>query len=374
MNRVAAETERGPKERRVFLMTRRRSHQKGTVERHNGQWTLRYREFDHTSRKWTMKRQVLGEFKDKKTALKTSEPIMARVNERNNTNDYRKLYSGITFKEFIEKRWRAYTLTAKHQVSTVNTYNTFIDKHLIPFFGNKLIVEITPSDISDFLDSRRAIVANNTLQMLYGMLHLMFEIARQYDLIEHSPVRPLVHKPESVRKEKPTLTAEQIRAVLRRLSVDERLYLLLLAVTGMRMNEGLALRWVDFDEGNNRISVTHTLYRSQLKAPKTKGSKAILRLYPLITNMLSAYRQQSSFQTADDFIFARRDGQPLSDISVRRHLYKAMEATGIKREKFTHGFHIFRHSAGTLLYDKIRDLKQVQTVLRHSDISTTADL
>jgi len=40
----------------------------------------------------------------------------------------------------------------------------------------------------------------------------MFDIASQYDLIEHSPVRPKLHKPEMPRVEKPTLTAEQIRA------------------------------------------------------------------------------------------------------------------------------------------------------------------
>ena len=51
-----------------------------------------------------------------------------------------------------------------------------------------------------------------------------------------------------------------------------------------------------------------------------------------------------------------------------------MKACKIKEDKGKHGFHIFRHSAGTLLYEKSRDLKLVQGALRHSDISTTSDI
>ncbi|HXG65597.1 MAG TPA: tyrosine-type recombinase/integrase [Blastocatellia bacterium] len=60
--------------------------------------------------------------------------------------------------------------------------------------------------------------------------------------------------------------------------------------------------------------------------------------------------------------------------ALRNHLYKAMDKAGIKRGKGTHGFHIFRHSAGSLLYAKSRDLKLVQGTLRHADISTTSDI
>ena len=362
-------------------MTRKRSYQKGSVAekpRNSGQWTLRFREFDHTTRRWVMKREVLGQFKSKKAALKASEPIMARINERNNCPSPRALYSDLTFKEFIEKRWNAYTVSAEHQVSTINSNNSLIKIHLMPFFGNKRMAEITPSDISDFFGSRarerERALSGYTLQGLYRLLHLMFEIARQYDLIEQSPVRPLVHKPQIEKVEKPTLRPEQIRALLLRLPAQERLYLLLLAVTGLRMGEALAMRWLNFDEASREIAVTHTLYRSRLKAPKTKGSKAKLRLHPLIAELLAGHRRQSGFQADEDFIFCRPDGKPLGFETVRAHLHKAMDAIGIVRVKGQFSFHIFRHTAGTLLYDKVRDVKQVQTMLRHADISTTADV
>lgn len=51
-----------------------------------------------------------------------------------------------------------------------------------------------------------------------------------------------------------------------------------------------------------------------------------------------------------------------------------MDKAEIKRVTRKYDFHIFRHSAGTLLYTKSRDLKLVQGTLRHTDLSATSDI
>jgi len=90
--------------------------------------------------------------------------------------------------------------------------------------------------------------------------------------------------------------------------------------------------------------------------------------------LLAAHRQQSAFDGDTDFIFCRKDGRPPNHSALRNHLAKAMKAVGIIQIKGQHGFHIFRHSAGTLIYSKSRDLKLVQGTLGHADISTTSDI
>jgi hypothetical protein len=146
MNRVAAQKECGSQERKSILMTRKKTYQKGSVKLHRDNWTLRYRELDHTTGKWKFCRLVLGKFKDKKDALKASAPIMARINERNNTEPA-KLYINITFKEFIETRWKAYAVAAKHQAPTLDAHNSMINIHLLPTFGEKKLREITPVQV-----------------------------------------------------------------------------------------------------------------------------------------------------------------------------------------------------------------------------------
>jgi integrase len=375
MNRVAAKTERESQQRRL-VMTRKKTYQKGSVRLHYGNWTLRYRELDHLTGEWTTRRVILGKFKDKKTALKAAEPIMARINERNNTEP-QKLNLEITFKEFIETRWKFYRQSAKHQPSTIENHDSLIKNHLMPFFGKKKLREVQPSDISKFLQLKtdEDKLSNNTMQNLYGLLRLMFDIAAQFDLIEKSPVRPKLHKPEVEKVKKPTFSAAQIRAILTLLPNEkERLFALLLAVTGMRIGEALALRWMDFNAAKSELSINHTLHRLKLKKPKTETSVGTIGLDPRIAALFVAHRKRSSFQAKDDFIFCRPDGRPMNPSALRNHLYKAIDGLEIERISGKFGYHIFRHSAGTLLYARSRDLKLVQGTLRHADISTTSDI
>lgn len=375
MNRVAAQRESEPQQRRDFVMARRKSYQRGNVQFHNGVWTLRYREFDYATRTWITRRERLGTFKTKKEARRAAEPIMARVNKRNNSDKPSKVQSDMTFKQFVAGRWRAYTVSAKHQPSTVDCYNNLLNNHLLPVFGARRLNQIVPTDISDFLDAKRPIVAANTLMSFYGLLRLLFDLAVEYDLIERSPVRPKLHRPETAKVEKPTLDAQSIRAILAATpDRQERLFTLLIAVTGLRLGETLALRWMDFDQERLELAINHTLYRNRLKPPKTESSRRAIRLVPAIAGLLVSHHEQSAFQADTDFIFCRADGSPFNPVVLRVKLHRAMEAAGIRWEPQKFGFHIFRHSAGTLLYAKSRDLKLVQGALGHADISTTSDI
>jgi integrase len=356
-------------------MTRRKTYQKGSVKEHNGNWTLRIRELDHVTRCWKNLRVPLGEFKNKKAALKAADPIIREVNERNNTEP-KKLYTDMTFKVFIETRWKAYQKTAKHQPTTVENHNSLTKNHLLPFFKEMKLRDVQPSDISKFLQMKiDEKFANNTLQNLYGLLRLMFDIAQQFDLIEKSPVRSKIHKPEFEKVKKPTLSVGQVQAIIARLPDEqERVFALLLAMTGMRIGEALALRWLDFDAARGELKINHTLHRLKLKKPKTQRSFGTIKLDSRISALLASHRGRASFQAEGDFIFCRSDGRPLNQSALRNHLYQVMDRLEIPRTNGKYGYHIFRHTAGTLLYSKSRDLKLVQGMLRHSDISTTSDI
>src|SRR5262249_20599185 len=154
-------------------------------------------------------------------------------------------------------------------------------------------------------------------------------VALQFDLIKKSPVRAKRHSPKAVKITKPTLTGEQIYRVIHALKDEqERLALLLLASTGLRVNEALALRWIDFSDSESTLSINHTIYKGELKNLKTDASKAVLELDLQLTSMLVAHRKRSDFRMPLDFIFACADGSSLRYFTFREHLQNAMKAIG----------------------------------------------
>jgi integrase len=210
---------------------------------------------------------------------------------------------------------------------------------------------------------------------LYGLFNVMFEVARQHDLIEVIPLRRKIHRPQHQAKKKPALSAGQIRQIIEAVETGYKPLFLTVAITGLRLGEILALRWRDVDIDRGKLSVRHNLWRQKLVSPKTEASIRELHLPRVLADVLRAHKQQSRWSADEDFIFARLDGMPYDPDSLRRSvLYPALDACKIERSNREHGFHIFRHTAGSIVHAQSRDLKLTQELLGHTRISTTSDI
>ncbi len=91
--------------------------------------------------------------------------------------------------------------------------------------------------------------------------------------------------------------------------------------------------------------------------------------------ILQWHRQISRHTTDSDFVFCKLDGSPCDPNFVRNSvLYPAMDRADIERGPRTHGFHIFRHSAGSIIHKKTGSMKLAQIQLGHADMGTTANI
>lgn len=59
---------------------------------------------------------------------------------------------------------------------------------------------------------------------------------------------------------------------------QNRLLLLLIAVTGLRLSEALRFRWLDFEASAGTLAISHRLWRARLVPRKTKKSRAKIQL------------------------------------------------------------------------------------------------
>ena len=147
-----------------------------------------------------------------------------------------------------------------------------------------------------------------------------------------------------------------------------------LALTGLRAGELLGLQWKHVSLETGELRVEQSLWNKQVVTPKTKSSRDSVWFDDVLKQVLSEHRARALQTGREDFVFSKPDGSPLSPDVLRRDvLYPALDRLRIPRAKGASGFHAFRHTAGSVVEEQTRRLKLAQKLLRHSNVSATAD-
>lgn len=154
------------------------------------------------------------------------------------------------------------------------------------------------------------------------------------------------------------LSADAVKAIVRHKPKEgeRRIHTLICTLidTGLRIKECLALRPDDIDLDNFTIRV------------KGKGSKH--RLVPF-SQELRKLLWQHQRKNDKPFVFATRNGTPLTSRNVHRDLNLFAKSLGIKGVRFS--AHTFRHSFSVNWLRTGGDIYMLSRILGHSSISTT---
>lgn len=282
-------------------------------------------------------------------------------------------------------QWRATTLKASsRKESTKALYRYLCEKHIEPEpFGAKTLDKLRPSDIEALvLELRTRGLSESTTRTTYTVLRAVLDGAVRDGLIARNPAAG-VARPGVTRKEARHLSKPELAALLDA-ARSSRFHpaFILLAATGLRRGEALALRWDDLDLEAGVLRVRGTLARvgGQLAVspPKTDRSRRTLRLSPGVVAMLKAHRKA---QAADrlraanvwhesGFVFTTENGQPVDPRNFLRALASAAKRAGLSGV----GVHTLRHSAASFLLEDGIGLKTVSEMLGHSSVAITGDI
>jgi integrase len=145
----------------------------------------------------------------------------------------------------------------------------------------------------------------------------------------------------------------------------------LIAVTGMRVGELLAVRWRSLDLEIGTLSVRESVYEGKFQSPKTQRSRRTIPLGPHAISWLREHRLLATRTAAEDLVFGNRNGHPLRESKLLQNvLQPAAEAAGLGRVTW----HQFRHILSSLLNDLRVPVKIAQEQLGHASISTTLNI
>lgn len=231
----------------------------------------------------------------------------------------------------------------------------------------KDLLTVNTEDVVGFLqDQKEKQISSRSRARALAALRQFYRYLKDENRLEDNPTEN-VDTPE-VKKTLPDyLTVEEIKELfdcfneqdpyeMRDKAIFELLY-----SSGLRISEACNLRLEDLDLENLFLTVRGKGGRERLVP---FGQKSL----EVIQNYMENAREKILKSRYSQYLFISKKGDLLNRKSVWRLLKKYISRTGIKKPVTPH---TFRHSFATHLIENNADLRSVQELLGHLDISTT---
>jgi integrase len=163
-----------------------------------------------------------------------------------------------------------------------------------------------------------------------------------------------------------TMTSAELASFLSAVPDQHRPLFTMLAETGLRISEALGLNVGDVKFGvAPKLEIRRQYYRGTLAQLKTRNGR---RELPLSAASAQALWPLCAGLSDDAPLFSSRVGTRLLDGNLRRDaLMPAARTAGVQWA----GFHTFRHTCASLLFEQGRNIAQVSKWLGHADPAFT---
>jgi integrase/recombinase XerD len=241
-----------------------------------------------------------------------------------------------------------------------------VRRSLIPEFGDLAMHAITVDHVERYIAELRQRYSRTTTNRYYGTLRKLIRRAiRRGWYVGPNPLDRLEKVPTAGPGRDVTLTEEEAHRLLSELT--GRLYFkcALALQTGLRWGEIHGLAWEDIVLDGEQPSLT--VRRSYRGDPKNEASAATIPLSHDAVMLLRKWRAQLG---PSIYVFPTPEGQIRAGRSARedKRLHAATARAGIIKHVTPH---VFRHTFGTWLYERTKDIKMVQRFMRHGSFKSS---
>lgn len=368
----------------------------GEYQRSNGSYEYKWR--DKKGKRHSIYAKSLDLLRQKEATLLKDAINGINYNKKITVND-------------LFKKWK--TLKKGLKDNTFQNYQYLYELFISESIGKITIKNLKKSDIRLFYnhlaDKRHLKIS--TIDSIHTVLHQVLDIAVDDEYILNNPsdnaLKELKQARTNGKKGKKALTLKQQKLFEDFLSENSKYkgwYPIFITMlwTGMRVGEITGLRWEDIDFDNNLIHINHTLVyydtrtekgcKFAINTPKTKAGK---RTIPMLSKVKKALKQEKERQNDleincnvkidgyTNFVFLNRFGNVYQQCSLNKALKRIIRDCNyeifdgkIKSDTILPNFsnHSLRHTFTTRMVESGINLKVMQEILGHSDISTTMNI
>lgn len=240
---------------------------------------------------------------------------------------------------------------------TVKNYTLSLKASAAYFRGiGRDLISVTDEDLLKFFTHLTELkkLSASSIRIYRFSLQLYFHeiLHRNLDFSRFKNLRKSTHLPT-------VLSVSEIRKILNCiLNLKHRMVIALMYSSGLRVSEAVNLRVQDID-----------LERSVLIVRQGKGKKDRITLLPdMLKKDMESFIQDKK---NDEFLFISNQGKgkyPIHTRTVQKVLKSAIAKSGIRKDITPHDL---RHSFATQLLENGIDVRYIQTLLGHRNISTT---
>jgi len=283
--------------------------------------------------------------------------------------------------------WLSEVVMPFRRANTYDSYETMIRLHIIPYLGRKRLDRLAVADVRRWLrDLKDAGASARTVQLSRAVLRSALTNAMTEELISRN-VAALVTVPRPPRRRIVPWSADEARDFLIK-SKSHRFHVAYVLVTmlGLRRGEALGVGWDDVDLDKGEVHIRWQIQRDRqtrqlVRVPvKTDGSEAVL---PLPTPVVAALLERKAVQDTErsvrehwtnwqgaDLVVTTLDGFPIDPRNFNRSFAASCAKVGARAIRV----HDTRHTCASLLRSFGVDLSVIQAILRHAQLSITADI
>lgn len=259
--------------------------------------------------------------------------------------------------------------------STFNTYKYKLTKYILPYIGDKRLVEVQQQNIKQLVHKWQELrLSNRMVHLLFQLVSRIFNNAASKNLIPKNPCLGIVLPKQEIKKIKPLSLTEQRR--LEKVARQENKGELIIVALhlGLRIGEISALKWENIDFEKKQLHVKETYQRLNNSSPDTTlaiGPVKTLssnRVIPLTDRMIKLFRKLKE-NNPYPFVFQTK-GKPMEPRLITYYFHKIRN----KAELPDIHFHQLRHTFATRLLESKVTIASISELLGHRSTQMTLDI